>query len=56
MEALQEAYRQISNSAGECEDGRAEGSRTPLSLTTLQPVSTEESGQTQHLANFCQSL
>ncbi|XP_067250061.1 centrosomal protein of 162 kDa isoform X1 [Chanodichthys erythropterus] len=43
MEALQEAYRQISNSAGECEDGRAEGSRTPLSLTTLQPVSTEES-------------
>lgn len=56
MEALQEAYRQISNSAGECEDGPAEGSRTPLSLTTLQPVSTVESGQTQHLANFCQSL
>ncbi|XP_059424238.1 centrosomal protein of 162 kDa isoform X2 [Carassius carassius] len=43
MEALQEAYRQISSSAGECEDKRAEGSRTPLSLSTLQPASTMES-------------
>ncbi|XP_042597378.1 centrosomal protein of 162 kDa isoform X2 [Cyprinus carpio] len=43
MEALQEAYRQISSSAGECEDKRAEGSRTPLSLSTLQPSSTVES-------------
>ncbi|XP_073703283.1 centrosomal protein of 162 kDa isoform X2 [Garra rufa] len=43
MEALQEAYRQISSSAGECEDKRAEGSRTPLSLSTLQPASTVES-------------
>ncbi|XP_052435266.1 centrosomal protein of 162 kDa isoform X1 [Carassius gibelio] len=43
MEALQEAYRQISGSAGECEDKRAEGSRTPLSLSTLQPASTVES-------------
>lgn len=55
MEALQEAYRQISSSAGECEDKRAEGSRTPLSLSTLQPASTVESGQTQLLANCCQS-
>ncbi|XP_058603763.1 centrosomal protein of 162 kDa isoform X2 [Onychostoma macrolepis] len=43
MEALQEAYRQISSSAGEYEDKRAEGSRTPLSLSTLQPASTVES-------------
>ncbi|XP_016364020.1 centrosomal protein of 162 kDa isoform X7 [Sinocyclocheilus rhinocerous] len=43
MEALQEAYRQISSSAGECEDKRAEGSRTPFSLSTLQPASTVES-------------
>ncbi|XP_043117121.1 centrosomal protein of 162 kDa isoform X3 [Puntigrus tetrazona] len=43
MEALQEAYRQISSSAGECEDKPAEGSRTPLSLSTLQPASTVES-------------
>ncbi|XP_050988431.1 centrosomal protein of 162 kDa [Labeo rohita] len=43
VEALQEAYRQISSSAGECEDKRAEGSRTPLSLSTLQPASTVES-------------
>ncbi|KAL1259800.1 hypothetical protein QQF64_010377 [Cirrhinus molitorella] len=43
MEALQEAYRQISSSAGECEDKRPEGSRTPLSLSTLQPASTVES-------------
>lgn len=55
MEALQEAYRQISSSAGECEDKRAEGSRTPLSLSTLQPASTVESGQTQLLANCSQS-
>lgn len=55
MEALQEAYRQISSSAGECEDKRAEGSRTPLSLSTLQPASTVESGQTQLLANCCPS-
>lgn len=56
IEALQEAYRQINSSAGECEDGRAEAGRTPLSLSSLQPVSTVESGQTQHLAHFCQSL
>ncbi|XP_067304358.1 centrosomal protein of 162 kDa [Pseudorasbora parva] len=43
IEALQEAYRQISSSAGECEDGRAEGGRTPLSLSSLHPVSTVES-------------
>lgn len=55
MEALQEAYRQISSSAGECEDKRAEGRRTPLSLSTLQPASSVESGQTQFLANCCQS-
>ncbi|KAK7158038.1 hypothetical protein R3I93_009287 [Phoxinus phoxinus] len=43
IEALQEAYRQINSSAGECEDGRAEAGRTPLSLSSLQPVSTVES-------------
>lgn len=43
MEALQEAYRQISGSAGVCEDGQVEAGRTPLSLSTLQPASTAES-------------
>ncbi|XP_073781230.1 centrosomal protein of 162 kDa isoform X4 [Danio rerio] len=43
MEALQEAYRQISGSAGVCEDGQVEAGRTPLSLSTLQPASTVES-------------
>ncbi|XP_077074157.1 centrosomal protein of 162 kDa isoform X2 [Siphateles boraxobius] len=43
IEALQEAYRQINSSAGECEDGRAEAGRTHLSLSSLQPVSTVES-------------
>ncbi|XP_016428511.1 centrosomal protein of 162 kDa-like [Sinocyclocheilus rhinocerous] len=43
IEVLQEAYRQINSSAGECEDKRTEGSRTPHSLSTLQPASTVES-------------
>uniref|UniRef100_A0A672QDM9 Centrosomal protein of 162 kDa n=1 Tax=Sinocyclocheilus grahami TaxID=75366 RepID=A0A672QDM9_SINGR len=43
IEALQEAYRQINSSAGDCEDKRTEGSRTPHSLSTLQPASTVES-------------
>ncbi|XP_073728441.1 centrosomal protein of 162 kDa isoform X3 [Misgurnus anguillicaudatus] len=43
MEALREAYRQISGSVGVCEDRRVEGTRTPLSPSTLQPASTTES-------------
>ncbi|KAI7806775.1 putative centrosomal protein of 162 kDa [Triplophysa rosa] len=43
IEALQEAYRQISDSGGLCEERRAGGSGTPLSLSTLQPASTAES-------------
>ncbi|XP_056618612.1 centrosomal protein of 162 kDa isoform X1 [Triplophysa dalaica] len=43
IEALQEAYRQISDSVGVCEERRAGGSGTPLSPSTLQPASTAES-------------
>ncbi|XP_065154593.1 centrosomal protein of 162 kDa isoform X4 [Paramisgurnus dabryanus] len=43
MEALRDAYRQISGSVGVCEDRRVEDTRTPLSPSTLQPASTTES-------------
>lgn len=48
MEALRDAYRQISGSVGVCEDRPVEDTRTPLSPSTLQPASTTESGQIQH--------
>lgn len=43
MEALRDAYRQISGSVGVCEDRPVEDTRTPLSPSTLQPASTTES-------------
>lgn len=52
MEALQEAYRQITHSVGECEEQEKERSRSPSSLSTpeclkrtAQHASTTESGQ-----------
>lgn len=51
MEALQEAYRQITHLVGECEVREKENSRSPSSLSTpeclkrtTQHVSTTESG------------
>ncbi|XP_051577115.1 centrosomal protein of 162 kDa isoform X5 [Myxocyprinus asiaticus] len=43
MEALQEAYRQISGTVWECEERQVVGRRTPLSPSSLQPASTAES-------------
>ncbi|XP_052000254.1 centrosomal protein of 162 kDa [Xyrauchen texanus] len=43
MEALQEAYRQISGTVWECEERQVGGRRTPLSPSSLQPASTAES-------------
>lgn len=52
MEALQEAYMQITHSAGKCEEQEAERSKSPSSLSnpeclkrTTQHGSTTESGQ-----------
>lgn len=52
MEALQEAYRQITHSVGKCEEREEERSRSPSSLSapeclkrTTQHGSTTESGK-----------
>lgn len=52
MEALQEAYREITHLVGECEEREKERSRSPFSLSnpecmkiTTQHASTTESGQ-----------
>lgn len=60
MEALQEAYKQITHSVGECEEREKERSRSPSSLSTpeclkitTQHASTTESGQ---LEQVCRDL